>query len=344
LTIVQWTFDELSVRLSNFQSAPTVLALSWVHGDRLFSILHSYGWDPSDLIDDFSLTPSRVHSLFQDSIPSDSDVANPHNVSPEAFLVCGLRQSPRNGPGFHLEPELRARLRSLLLLPLDGLRVPRTDLIPDVTAATNHLSSFLGCDRLAAFQDLAELHELQPIVQLRETIQRDAFTLLQADSKDGWTMLKAASGNSPVPEDRIEEVRAALCRADFASDVKQDPAGTSAVVVLASTFLKFVANDDANTQFSQQLVNVARELRRHSTGEEVRVFSARLVEAALNLSRCALTPGNRVSAFASIVADLAFEWPALGLEALPRIQLMCDELPIDQTAEMWRLNLRLRSY
>jgi len=346
LTIVQWTFDEMLFRLANSRwSAPAILAVSWVHGDHLFSILRSYGWGASDIINEFSLTPSRVHRLFQDFNLLDRDAANPHNVSPEAFLICGLRQAPANTAGFHLEPELQARLRSLMLLRADGLIFPSLDLLPDVTVATNQLSSIFGYDRLAAFQELAEEHEHVPRVQFRETIQRHAFALLESDQKDGWTMLKAAFGDGPIPEGRIEEVRSILCKADFAGHIEGDPQDASARLLLASTFLKFVANDVVKSCFRQQLVNVGRELRQHSKGqEEIRILSGKLVEAALNLSQCAPTSAERVSEFAATVAELASMWPALGKEVLPGIQQMCDELPIDQTAEMWRLNLRLRSH
>ena len=174
-------------------------------------------------------------------------------------------------------------------------------------------------------------------------MQRDALTLLKSDNKDGWTVLKAAFGSEPIPEGYVEDVQAALCRTDFAGLAAEGSQEGSTLLLVASTFLGFVANGAVKTRFRQELLQMARKLRYDPKAEETITLSGRLMEAALNLSRCELTSSERVSEFAAIVADLASAWPRLGQAVLPIIQEMCDDLPIGQTAEMWRLNLRLRS-
>jgi len=173
-------------------------------------------------------------------------------------------------------------------------------------------------------------------------MQQDAFTRLKGGGKDGWAVLKAALGNEPIPEDYVEEVRASLCSAEFAALAADGSAAACKVLVFASTFLKFVANSETIARFKQNLLREADALRQAS--EHAIIGSGLLLEAALNVARCEPTPAARVSEFAAIVADLISAWPRLGEVVRPTIEGMCDDLPLSQTAEMWRLNLRLRSH
>ena len=342
LVMIQWTFDELLMRQNGLhRSAPTVLATSWAHGDRLFCILRSCGWDAQIIDENFSLTPALIHTLFRDSGPLDRDVANPHKVTPAVLLACGSRLVRNTVTASDLEPHVKDRLRSLLLLRTNGIHVPVFDLIPDVTAAPNCLSSFLGCDRLSAFDALAEGEERATIAALRAGMQHDALTLLKAGGKDGWTVLKAAFGSEPIPEDYVEQVRESLCDTEFARITAEGSDTACKFLLFASTFLRFVANAETIALFRQHLLGMAEALRQsadHGISD-----SGLLLETALHLARCQPNPAARVSEFAAIVADLVSAWPRLGEAIGPTIERMCEDLPLSQTAEMWRLILRLRS-
>ena len=342
LVLIQWTFDELVTKqASSHWSATTILATAWAHGDRLFCLLRSHGWDVQTIAEDFSLTPAHIHTLFGDSDPLGRDVANPHNVTPVVLLACGSRLVRSSATVSHLEPHVKSRLRSLMVLNTGGSVLPQLDLIPDVTSAPNHLLSFLGCDRLSTFQALAEEEERATLATFRATMQRNAVTLLGAGGKDGWTVLKAAFGNEPIPDDYIEEVRAALCRTEFARLITDGSDTACKFLLFASTFLKFVANSETIARFRQHLLQLADALRQ--APDDAITSSGLLLDAALNLARCESTPSARVAEFANTVAGLVSAWPRLGEAVRPTIERMCDDLPLSQTAEMWRLNLRLRS-
>jgi hypothetical protein len=68
-----------------------------------------------------------------------------------------------------------------------------------------------------------------------------------------------------------------------------------------------------------------------------------LLEAALNLSRCETSASERMTAFAALMAELAWAWPSFGQRTRAIIEKMCQNLPLEPTGEMWHLNLRLRS-
>jgi hypothetical protein len=104
-----------------------------------------------------------------------------------------------------------------------------------------------------------------------------------------------------------------------------------------------VANDKVKRHFKGQLMATSGMLKADSKPEDFAANSGHLLEAALNLSRCETNPGERVAAFAALVAELAGAWPSLGQRVRAIIQEMCEDLPLEQTGEMWRLNLRLRS-
>jgi tetratricopeptide (TPR) repeat protein len=342
LIMIRWTFDELVMRQTGSHwSEQTVLATSWAHGDRLFCLLRSCGWDAQKMAEDFSLTPALIHTLFRDPGPLDRDVANPHNVTPAVLVACGSRLVRNTVTVSDLEPHVKDRLRSLLLLKTNGVHVPAFDLIPDVTAAPNCLSSFLGCDRLSVFDAFAEEEERATISTLRGAMQHDALTLLKAGGKDGWMVLKGAFGSEPIPEDYVEQVRESLCNTEFARIAAEGSDTACKFLLCASTFLRFVANAETIARFRQHLLGVADALRQ--AADHAISNSWLLLETALHLARCQPIPATRVSEFAAIVADLVSAWPRLG-EAIRRtIERMCEDLPLSQTAEMWRLILRLRS-
>jgi len=339
LTLIRWTFDELLTKQATSQwSFPTILASAWAHGDHLFCMLRSCGWDAGTIAENFSLTPMRIHKLFGDTSALDHDVANPHNVTPPVLLACGSRFARRRTSVSPLESHVKSRLRSLLLLSADGLFVPRLDLIPDVSATPNCLGSFLGCDRLALLELVAEGDEREKFPTVRTATQKDARILLEAGEKDGWIVLKAAFGNQPISQEHIDAVRSSICRDSFAELGTDEDCR---FLVYASTFLRFVANADTLAQFRQHLLRLSGKLRQRI---DLEIDSPGiLLEAALNFSRCVTTPGGRVTEFANLVAELTSLWPRLGEVIRPTIEGMCGDLPLSQTAEMWRLNLRLRT-
>ena len=157
-------------------------------------------------------------------------------------------------------------------------------------------------------------------------------------------MLKVVLGGGRVPDDSIELVRACMFDSSFASLSDDGLKEGLDAMFCASTFLKCVANDEVVAYFKRQLTDVAREMRRMTKGHDSAAFSRQLLETALNLSQCEQTTETRVSLFAGIVADMASEWPAFGRAVMPIVQQLCDQLPISQTLEVWRLNLRLRSH
>jgi hypothetical protein len=256
------------------------------------------------------------------------------------LLDCGLRLVYGGDTAPQPEPMLRSRFRSALLLDTGEALIPKLDLVPDVTIAPNCLSSFLGCDRLSVFQFLAEEEERMTLTAFRGAFQHDALRLLRDGTKDGWTALKAAFGNEPIADSYVEAVRASLGSTDFAGLVAEGSLSACKFLVYASSFLKYVVNDVTIARFGQHLVSVASALRR--APDNANVSSELLLEAVLNLARCEPTPSARVSAFASITADLVLAWPRLGESIRGTVEALCDDLPLSQTAEMWRLNLRLR--
>jgi hypothetical protein len=172
-------------------------------------------------------------------------------------------------------------------------------------------------------------------------MQHDALTLLKAGGKDGWTVLKAAFGSEPIPEDYVEQVRESLCDTEFARITAEGSDTACKFLLFASTFLRFVANAETIALFRQHLLGMAEALRQsadHGISD-----SGLVLETALHLARCQPNPAARVSEFAAIVADLVSAWPRLGEAIGPTIERMCEDLPLSQTAEMWRLILRLRS-
>ena len=165
-----------------------------------------------------------------------------------------------------------------------------------------------------------------------------AVALLKGGANEGWTELRAAFGNEPIPSHYVEEVRVCLCSTEFAVLVTDGSDTASKILAIASTFLEFVANDKTIARFSEHLPKVATALQQ--AHQQASTNSGPLLDAALNVARCAPTSAARVAAFADMASELVSAWPSLGEAVRPSIDRMCDDLPLSQTAEMWRLRLR----
>ncbi len=341
LEIVRWTLDELGAEAETTNwPASALLAVAWLHGGRLFSMLRTRGVKMQDVLDRFSRSSSRIFGVFGNSSPWEGDVANPHNVIPEALLISALG-GDRVLPRVCLTSESGDRLRALALLETDAGAVLKLPIIPDIATATNHLSSFLGRDSAAFLEELFAQEGM--VSTVRRLVQEQALEGLKKKAHGSWTAVKLAFGNYPIPDSFVPDLERALKTADFSSVVKEDAATACRVLSVAASFLKFVSPAVA-AGFRQQLRSVAQQMRELAKGPSQREIATLFMEAVLSVSRCAATPEARVSEFESIVSELVLAWPFLGEVARPLVQRLCEDLPLVQSMGMWRLNLRLRSH
>lgn len=334
LGIVRWVFDELLGRNSRLEWPPAVLlSTAWACGDLLFCLLHSQGLDVPEILARFSFSSSRIVTSFESNGLLSQDVANPHNSGVGELLICGLADIPSLGE----------RLKALCRFSVENDMVPQLSLIPEVAHRPNHLSSFLGRDRLALFCSLSRNDDSSDPETLRTAMEEQALSLLDSDDNRGWIMLRSVVGTEFVPTRITEKVERALIRWNFVRFGASESLDTVAQMFLVSTTLLPPASGDlVKARFRTQLIQLTEEINRQRSGDS-RELTAILLEAALNLARCCPTKIDRVSAFTEIVSDLAKAWPRLGPIARPIIQEICDGPFIGQSTELWRLNLKLRT-
>lgn len=337
LSVVRWVYDQLIALKEQLRwSTPAILAVSWSHGDRLFSILQEYGVSMDWIEDHFSTSSIRVASLLLDghlSSSTNSDVANPHNVTPEVLWACGFRQLADES----------GKVRTLLRIDKGTAAIPHPTLFPPVVSVPNDLSSFLGCDRLESFLRHTENQSETPHT-VRTEFEQLAIKMLTEGNNDGWYYVHCFVGSLTVPETCAETVRTAMRSWNFveAGEGKQLE-HTARALYTAALLLRWANDSDATTHITSQFVSVLRETKAHASADR-RSFVGFLLEIALLLAQSEDSSEKRVGRFCALVGSIVAELPQSGRIIRPMVQALCDELPIGVTAEVWRLNLQLRAH
>lgn len=328
LTVVRWVFDELTARNETLGlPGPVLLAASWSHGDRLFCMLRSKGVSEDRLDRDFGLSPARVANLIRSEGPLVGDVANPHNVSFETLCLCGLCR-------------ISGTANELLELCELTPGWPKWSLLPGIAGRSNAIGSFLHTDRLALYLALRNEKDAAKAEELRAELEQLGLSRLANQDDFGWAALRGALGKEPEPERNVENIRSAFLTWDFVGRANVSINTSIEMLHVAGTILKWVVDDHVKSRFEQQLFGLAREWSKRGQNQEL---VGGLLEAALNLACCEGEAGLRCARFAELMAGLATVQPTLTEIVKPIVQGLCQNLPLELTAEIWRLNLRLRT-
>ncbi len=343
LTVVRWAVSKLSMWRGTESWSPSFrLASAWVLGDQIFAAFRAEGIDPQWLLETFSVTPSIAENIFADSFVK-HDVADPTNVEPEVFVACSLAYIFQGESAICIGGKLQSAVKSFLLFHSGTHSVPMLPLLPNPAMATNLLESFLGRDRIAALLNTVELDTRNALQQaFQETPQEQAKLALESLGLQGWITLGAAVGGFPPPPDLIPFIETAIEKTEFQEAVEREPHLAALALCIATRLLLFTTKEELILRCKTQLCQVAKQMNRSRMADTATSIPI-LLECVLNISRTRPAILNRIGDFSILTAQIAIEWPKFGEDARPTIQRLCQELPITQTPELWRLVLRLRT-
>lgn len=342
LTLVRWAARDIR-RWQEAQgwSAGFRLTAAWILGDRLFECFRGSGVDPDWIVQSFTVTSGRADSIFEDRPDWHGDVGHPANVTPEALVICALSYV-FTGHLDKVELRLRRQIADVLLIASEDYRFPVLPLLANPATAPNALDSFLRRDRIEA---LCEFLEPEKEALVRSAFKLDAgaqaSSALDSPGSEGWLVLSMVTGGFPPKADLISFVEQAMKRMDLERGELADAQTEALVLSIATSLLPFVTDTDLTEHLKKQLMAFVRRLRNSTATKSI---VAIILESALNISRQKASVSERVAEFSELAVQLVMEWPKLGELARPIIQWICEELSAEQTGDLWRLNLRLRTH
>jgi hypothetical protein len=158
-----------------------------------------------------------------------------------------------------------------------------------------------------------------------------------------WMSLSAVVGQFPVRSELVPELEEAILSCDFGARAIDDPRIACTTLLIATSVLRFIPADFVANHLETQIVSVARALGARDKLEPTRQLGFAVIESAVKVARTAAELSSRIDKFAGIIARALAAWPGLVDVIRPYIQRLCEELPLAQNAELWRLNCQLRS-
>ena len=342
LAFIEWSANHIgSHKQTGDWQAAVKLATAWAHGDRLFGIVQNANYDIVAFADQLALSTS-LNTLFYSTQNNMDDVANPKNVEPETVLLCGLTYA--FGDVTLDEPKLRESVAKVLSISYDKQYFPALGLISSTSTASDELQSMFGCDRINSLKNWISSEACNSIGQWTDQEAEEKLVeACQEGNCDMWLPFFAILGKFPLRHTLISGVEKAILASNFERRVATDPKAACAALYAATSIARFIPDGSAIDQLESQTLAVACAINAKAKDPTLRPLALSLVESTLNLSRRFSDRASGINNFSERIARMAACWPFLGEEIRPFIQRLCDELPLEETTELWRLNCRLRT-
>lgn len=343
IACIRWSLSRVknSNRSENW-GGDQQLAAAWVHGDHIFGILRANGYDVSQVADRLELSPARLQNVFSAPHYSSDDVAHPDNVEPEALLLCGLNYVLGNADCE--DSDIRTRVFDAVTVTSGEQTFPVLGLIPSTETASDRLFSFFSTNRLALLHRWMSADSYACMMNaLNGFRDEQIIAALQEGICDMWMSLSAVVGQFPLRSELVSEIEKAIVACDFRKRATDDPRIACTTLLIATSLLKFVPADFVAAHLEEQLVGVASKVGVRENPDETRRMGFSLIESAINIARTNTLLSNRVKKFAVLIARAAAAWPGLTEIIRPYVQRLCEELPLVENTELWRLNCQLRT-
>lgn len=269
-------------------------------------------------------------------------MGNPDNLNAEVFLLSGLGHACDDAPDALNRPTLRARVRELLVVKQGEDTLPAFNLLPNSRRGQNRMNSFLGANRGSRLEKWIGPEIARKADELSTFASEEMVGAFEGGSCEMWLYATAVLGGFPLPASLILVVEKATLVSDFARAAKDSPKLAVGALVCATSLSRIALNPQVADHLRKQAIAMARELSRGDQVDRALLISC-LFECTFNLARGTSDRPRRIARFCELLAELAIAWSRLGEEGRAFVQRLCEELPVEQTTELWRLNLRLRT-
>jgi len=342
LAFIRWSLNRVTAsEESSGWAVETRLAVAWAHGDRVFGILRAANYDLNEFTRHLGLTPARLQTLFADSDASADDVANPINLDAEVFAISGIAYAW--GEMAPDDPLLRGYISSHLVVKGEGQTLfPALGLLVSTTTAKNRIASIFGGDRVSLLERWLSPEACRAIrTTLGTAPDEQMIAALDSGRCDLWVSAPAVLGHFPIRRELVPGIEKAIFASDFAAKALNDPEVAWIALLAATSLARFLPNRAAVSHLEGQLCGIARSLKLVDVRRESAAIA--LLESVLNIVRLEPNIASGINKFGQLMARLALECPFLGKTIRPFVQRLCEELPLEKTIELWRLNCRLRT-
>jgi hypothetical protein len=348
LVLLTCAWDELSDRADAELDATKRLACAWSHAHEVYSVMRGLGV-PDDWISGLG-SRRRLHpaSLFGAEQTARQDLASPSHCTGESLLLFGLAYAVENATGEAnvLTDEDCDRLVQHLTIETESQRFPHLSLLRNRALAPNGLRSFLhwrpSVDRLLP-DSVASLLRTEKLAEwTNEHLDRLAIDPNQLRM---WIDLACIVGDFSLPEsDQRERLLAAIKAVDFGRLAEPPSEAGGVMIALHFMCLQLAYGSSIGAEAEPTLLNAARALasrwpRAQECGDNLWL----LFEACALAARQPGGPAASAARMADLMRRLLAAWPTAAPIMRTTVQALSDQLPLEESRELWSLLTHLRS-
>ncbi len=337
LLFLRWINEKLSHWFSD--CSPSIrLAMVWAHAHRLFSIFMSLQL-PLDWFHKTFNQPTQHLQLeiFKYEFEYRFDIAHPNFVEKDTFLMAGIAYGIGKKA---IDEKLQNIFLNTVFIEIKGERFPNPLFLRDTSRASNGLCSFLGGsfgkklipllgnDNVKLFTQSSIKSFLEEILNKLVETPNDLST---------WLQLYLVFGYLPANKNFVAQFKVIILQTNFTKLLEQNVSKGHFVMKMTSLQIAHFQDENLQLYLKQQFFNNLKFL----TNQEFDELS--LIESAFNLSLARQPADKAIAEFVGIVTQLIETCHSLIPMCKLIIQRFCEELPVSQSQQFWRLLVRLRT-
>ncbi|HEX2852579.1 MAG TPA: hypothetical protein VHO24_05020, partial [Opitutaceae bacterium] len=337
-----WTLSQLELRPEvNRWAGKTKLALAWLHASRLFDILIRAS--THEIISEYFAEAIRptIRDVFNSDRDFETEAVHPRQLRFRSFYVHALLTIWPTGVGN--ADRFQGILRKLCFIDPEK-QTPHPDLLLPASWLQNSFGSFIAGDRSEVlrdwFKDEAVLFSTEFATNFFSDHLRRAGEW-KSSELTSWAILQSIVGVNRLPEALHQKAIELAADDRFVGFVAHEPE----VRKPALWFLAHQCADlpETRTQFSDQLVRIARELARSQPSRaELDELITLIVECAHVTATGEPVPQRASDEFSALMIRILEVWPNAIDEFWPTLRGLTARLSPAVAVGLWPLVLELR--
>lgn len=348
--LLRWVHQEFAYWNETDGWQPHIhLAMVWAHTHQLFSIFMAVSIPSEWIAETFERSIRRLPTeVFNRDSSQWFDVAHPRKLNFPVFVLMGIADSVGQKGSMVFDQTLQAFFMQVGYQQIDDLILPTGPFLTDNKRATNTLGAFMGG---SYYEKLNNVFGEELIANFRdaeyESIAFQAITSLIENPYDfsSWIPLQIIIGDLPLYGSLHERLTQLFAQTSFVGLLNNHIGNGLATMQFAAWQLTHLSNEELNKhlkiQFGKVLEHLATTLK--PDNPNMAFLSRELIEIILNIALCSQTINETALELRGLLLQTAKSLPETKPFIRTMVQVMCEELPMEQSQHLGALLLSLRA-
>jgi tetratricopeptide (TPR) repeat protein len=350
LSVVRWCHHHfLDWAYTSEWPASLHLALSWLYGNTLFTMLREKGAPVDCFAENFVPTPNQeMAHLFQREQAKVNDVSYPHRVR-AGVLVAHCASVSLADTEWNLNANQKSAFERLVFAASADGEYLNAGFYCDNTLQPNSLKSFLGCRRERAFSSVLGVDRAE--ILSSDHLQMEVKMALNEighvpSSVEAWLVLVGILNYSPIYRPLADDFVQVLREVDVTGVASMDPGPRTAVLHFLARQASNENDSIARKRVGELLTEIARRLEVLLNGQDDESHGdilALFIDACIEFSAQDESSSDSIEAFSELVQSVLSEAPGLAPKSRPILQTLCEGLSVPDSPPLWKTLLSARS-